>query len=136
MIKYLRSTALAVFIAGGLLTGTLGLNRLAEVAPSASGAAPTPTTAVAPAPATPGPAQPVPPRPVTSTPVPQAATAATPTPEPVDPNRPSWLYVVDGNIWVAGGKAPEQLTTDGGVNQPTLGDGGLAFVERDRKSVV
>jgi Tol biopolymer transport system component len=74
------------------------------------------------------------PRPVTSTPIIRAAAASTPTPEPVDPNQPSWLYVIDGNVWVAGGKVPQQLTTDGGVSQPALGDGGLAFVERTRNA--
>jgi Tol biopolymer transport system component len=52
----------------------------------------------------------------------------------MDPHQPSWLYVIDGNIWVAGGKVPQQLTTDGGVSQPNLGDGGLAFVERNRNA--
>jgi hypothetical protein len=133
-MKDLRWTALVVFIAGGLLCGTLGLNRLAEVAPPRMAATPTPIASALPAAPTPVPAQPVAPRPVTSTPVPRSDAVATPTPEPVDPNRPSWLYVIDGNIWVAGGKLPQQLTTDGGVGQPTLGDGGLAFVERTRNA--
>ncbi len=135
MIRYLPSSALAIFIAGGLIAGTLGLNRLAQMVPSRSAATPTPTTvSVAPVQPTSGPAQPVAPRPVTSTPVPRSAAAPTPTPEPVDPNRPAWLYVIAGNIWVTDGKIAQQLTNDGGVSQPVLGEGGLAFVERTRNA--
>jgi Tol biopolymer transport system component len=44
------------------------------------------------------------------------------------------LYVVDGNMWVAGGSTPQQLTGDGSVGQPALGDDGLAFIERTRNA--
>jgi hypothetical protein len=44
------------------------------------------------------------------------------------------LYVVDGNIWVAGGNTPQQLTGDGSVGQPAFRDDGLAFVERTRNA--
>jgi hypothetical protein len=133
VISHLRSTALAAFIAGGLLSGTLGLNRLAEFTqPQAAAAAPTPAPAAAQP--TPFVAQPLVSRAGTPTPTPRAVAAATPTPETEDPNRPSWLYVVDGNIWVAGGSTPRQLTGDGSVGQPALGDDRLAFVERTRNA--
>jgi hypothetical protein len=44
------------------------------------------------------------------------------------------LYVVDGNLWVAGGGAPRQLTSDGNIGQPTLGEDGLVFVQRTRNA--
>jgi hypothetical protein len=44
------------------------------------------------------------------------------------------LYVIDGNIWVAGGSEPVQLTTDGNIGQPTLADAGLVFVQRSRNA--
>jgi hypothetical protein len=133
VIKHLRSTALAVFIAGGLLSGTLGLNRLAGLTAAQTAAAPAPTLApAAPTQPTPAATQALVPRPGAPTPAPRSA--ATPTPETEDPNRPSWLYVLDGNVWVAGGNTPQQLTGDGSVGQPALGDEGLAFVEHTRNA--
>jgi len=137
VIKQLQSIAVAVFIAGGLLSGTLGLYRLGGLAPVESVAAPTPTpppTPLAAPRSTPGLAQAPVTRLATATPAAKAPAAATPTPEPQDPNRPVWVYVVDGNIWITGGSAPAQLTNGGGLGQPALEDDRLVFVKRARNA--
>ena len=90
-----------------------------------------------PAPAeTPGVAEPV------STPSAARPAAPTPAAAPVvagsttqparAPTSLTWLYVVDGNLWQTTGSGQVQLTRDGVIGQPVLGDNGLVFVERSR----
>jgi hypothetical protein len=122
--------ALAVFIAGGLISGTLGLNSLASLAATAVTAPPpthipirmVPPTSVAPAPTSIAA--------VSST----RAPAVAPTHPPLPVDTTAWLYVAGGNLWEITGGSPFQLTNDGGISQAALGSDGLVFVERSRNA--
>lgn len=126
MTRYLLPAALALFIAGGLLTGTIGLRSLASLPTSAPSPTPVPTAA---------PVRVLPPTTTSSTsarPTSNVAPQAEPTqsrpPKPV----PSWLFVANGNLWEIGGGDPVQLTSQGNVSQPALGADRLVFVSRSR----
>jgi len=135
LIKYVRYTALAIFIAGGLLSGTLGLNNLAFLAEQPDSPAPPLDRAATPADQA---AMPVG--------VPTAAPALpviaglhlliapSPTQEPPDPNGTAWLYVIGGNLWESDGRSAVQLTNDGHIGQPTLSADALLFVEQSRNA--
>ncbi|MBV9602953.1 MAG: hypothetical protein JOZ87_39745 [Chloroflexi bacterium] len=135
MIRQLGSAALAVFIAGGLLSGTLGLNSLAGVVATRERAKPTPS---APAQSAVGSSSaPVVDAPVATTAPPPtrvAPTAVVATPQPLSAPNSAWLFVIDGNLWEINGGAPFQLTDGGSLGQAALGDDALVFVERSRNA--
>ena len=132
-MQRLLPVAYALFVAGGLLSGTLGINQLATFAEARD--TQQPVNSAANVDATPAPAaQSFP----TNLLVDIAAHVAQ-TPIPVAENakaaeRWSLLYVVGGDLWESTADGPIQLTHDGHISQPAVGDGALAFVERSRNA--
>ncbi|MBV9577125.1 MAG: hypothetical protein JO057_00895 [Chloroflexi bacterium] len=138
MIPQFRTIALAVFITGGLLSGTLGLRNLSylvDIAPAAAPASATPPPLVPATAKTPIPVVLPVAAPATSQPQPTSrpVAAATATPQATQASA-SWLYVIDGNMWMTGAPAPIQLTSDSGIGQPALSDDGLVFVKRTKNA--
>jgi hypothetical protein len=127
------AAAYAFFVAGGLLSGALGINHMATLATPRDARPPEVTSAIVDA--TPAPA-----------PAPAAASFATnllvevaahvaPTATSVAENAKaaepwSLVYVVDGDLWERTTDGPRQLTHDGHIGQPAVGEDGLAFVIR------
>jgi len=119
-----------LFVVGGLLFGLLGLRNLAILAQigvsprtpaGASGAGPPPPTLTA-ADRRPAPTVDAASRPTASTPV---VAAGVPW---------SFLYVISGDIWEISLGEATQLTQNGQLGQPALGDSGLGFIERQRNT--
>jgi hypothetical protein len=131
----LGPVAFALFVAGGLVSGMLGVSNLAlfadlrDVPTQTSTRPPEPV----PTPIAMRPAFPIslldqlPSDPLSGR-IPLTANAVD-TPAM---GRWSLLYAVDGDLWLAAAGAPVELTHDGHIGQPALGDGALAFVERSR----
>jgi hypothetical protein len=123
-----------LFVAGGLLGGTMGVSNLALFVDRAS---PSETTASA------KPSFPVAlvPR-VVPTPVPTAPALLPPVlvssldthAAPTSANPWSFLYVLGGDLWVASGNMQFRLTQGAQISYPTVGDGAIAFVERGRNA--
>ena len=132
-MQRLLPVAYALFVAGGLLSGTLAINQLATFADARDNRLPQDPSAIVDATPAP-PAQSFP----TSLLVDIAAHVAQ-APTPVAENakaaeRWSLLYVVDGDLWETTADGPLQLTRDGRIGQPAVGDDALAFVERSRNA--
>ena len=131
-MRLLLPAAFNLFVAGGLLAGLLGLSNLAMLAQQP------PRARHEPAPATPRAAPTVPPPDRTPTTRDRAAPQATliATSATVDDGRAWWLlYVVGGDLLETdGGDTPLQLTQDGAIGQPALGEATLAFVKRTRNA--
>src|ERR1051326_909154 len=98
--------AFAVFVAGGLLTGMLGLKNLVAHDPAPRSASNSTESTSAP---TPVPTLPPPPRVASGVTPARVVSAATRQPASVD-NSWWFLYVIDGNLWEAGGGTTLQLT--------------------------
>jgi hypothetical protein len=134
MTQRLMPVAYALFVVGGLLSGTLGINQIATFAearatrlPPASSTSVDPTPDPAAAPSFP-----------TSL-LAEVAAHVVQTATPVAENakaveRWSLMYVLDGDLWETTADGPLQLTHDGHISQPSVGESGLAFVERSHNA--
>ena len=135
MMARLAPVAFALFVTGGLLSGMLGISNLAQFADTrdvppdtstrASELVPTPIAVRAAFPMSVLDQLP-------SDPVAGRAMAAANAGDAHVAGRWSLLYVADGDLWLATAGATLELTHDGHVGQPALGEGALAFVERSR----
>ena len=124
----------ALFVAGGLLSGFIGLNNLSfamdqrpsPAAPSTAGASFVPPPESTPR-ASPTPSATV--SPVVNT------VRVSVLPSALESGSGwSFLYVIDGNLWVSDGGTQVQLTQGAQISYPTVRDDALAFVERQRNA--
>ncbi|MBV9896512.1 MAG: PD40 domain-containing protein [Chloroflexi bacterium] len=135
MRQRLIPAAYALFVVGGLLSGTLGVHHMATFADDAQ-VSRLPKNSSTTDHATPAPVvQSLPARLLVEV----SNRAPQPTATPVAENlkgseRWSLLYVLGGDLWQTTPEGPLQLTHDGHIGQPALGEGALAFVERSRNA--
>jgi hypothetical protein len=132
-MQRLIPAAYALFVAGGLLSGSLGINRMATLAEPGAARLPEDTSAivdVTPARA-PAPAVPSFPTNLLVEVAAHVAPTATSVAENANVAEPwSLVYVVNGDLWETTADGPRQLTYDGHIGQPAVSEGALAFVER------